>query len=152
MSSTYMPICLEEMQDVLREDKGWVMHAPPVTEVYFNYRIKARPQVMICVHSSIMRDKQARDCGKDAIRVSLVLELPDGRIVGLAKFKRVHRVTGWAENLKSRVMEALEYAKSRLIYCNRCGRIMSERTNSRDNTRFLGCTGYPECKSTRSIT
>ena len=33
--------------------------------------------------------------------------------------------------------------------CDKCGRPMLVRWNK--NGRFLGCSGYPECKSTRSL-
>ena len=36
--------------------------------------------------------------------------------------------------------------------CPQCGRPLKVMTNSKDGSKFYGCTGYPSCRYTRSIT
>ncbi len=35
--------------------------------------------------------------------------------------------------------------------CEKCGSAMALRTNKKDNSEFLACTGFPNCKNTKSI-
>lgn len=35
--------------------------------------------------------------------------------------------------------------------CPHCGRALKVMTNSKDGSKFYGCTGYPSCRYTRSI-
>jgi ssDNA-binding Zn-finger/Zn-ribbon topoisomerase 1 len=35
--------------------------------------------------------------------------------------------------------------------CPECGRPLAIRTNTKNHSQFLGCTGYPECSHTEAI-
>lgn len=103
----YALITLAEMRDLLRPEKGW---EEPVMEfakeVVFDYHLKDFPHAVVRVYSSIERSTGvARKVGGDAIRVCAV-DLKRDR--GLIATTRVHRVEGWRENLKSRVLEVLK--------------------------------------------
>ena len=37
------------------------------------------------------------------------------------------------------------------IMCEKCGNPMIERTNKKDNSKFLACSGYPKCYNTKSL-
>lgn len=144
MAATYTTIYLSDMRDLLKEEKGWVMFAPPGSEVYFEYHLKVPNNVCIVVHTSILpQSMEARSCGSDAIRVTLVYTDAVTRTKkGLHKFKRVHRTEGWKDNLTSRVKEAFVYAKTKVPLCPKCGRIMAVRHNKNTGQPFYGCIGY----------
>lgn len=38
-----------------------------------------------------------------------------------------------------------------VIDCRECGRPMCERVNSGNSSRFLGCSGFPDCKHTEQL-
>jgi ssDNA-binding Zn-finger/Zn-ribbon topoisomerase 1 len=35
--------------------------------------------------------------------------------------------------------------------CPQCGKAMKVRTNSENGSRFIGCTGYPDCRFTKPL-
>lgn len=37
------------------------------------------------------------------------------------------------------------------LRCPACGRPMAERENRQNGSRFMGCTGYPECAHTEKV-
>lgn len=96
-----------------------------------------------------------RDCGADAARI-VVVSYADGTTKPLEKATRIlrtaprklasaHRIEAWI----ARVRQALRDAYGRALRvreCPKCGRAMAHR-NGR-NGPFLGCTGYPVCKTT----
>lgn len=103
--TTAVQITLSEMREFLRPDRGW--SEPKLSfrceEHVFDWSpFPDRPHVVIRVYSSISRfSGVSRKVGGDAIRVCAV-DLKQGR--GLRSSVRVHRVAGWRENLKERVL------------------------------------------------
>lgn len=103
--STAVQITLSEMREFLRADRGW--SEPPLQfvcrEHVFDWSpFPDRPEVVIRVYSSILKATGlSRPVGGDAIRVCAV-DLKAKR--GLRSSVRVHRVAGWRENLKERVL------------------------------------------------
>lgn len=114
MSATYYPVSIEEMRDFLKSDKGWREETSGnAKEKVFQYPLPKRPNILIKVYSGIT-DAGSRKCGCDAIRVCAV-NTATNPVEGWIKSKRVHRVTGWRDNLKSRVCQVIRQAKARTI-------------------------------------
>jgi predicted protein tyrosine phosphatase len=110
--SHYTNISLDQMRDFLKPDKGWKLNNTQHKEVVFDFNIPSKPFLLVRVYSGIKSDTQiSRGCGKDAIRVCAVNL---ARNKGWIKAKRVHRVEGWKENLKNRVLLVIDEAKKRL--------------------------------------
>ena len=86
----------------------------------------------------------ARSVGADAIRV--VVWAKDKRIV-VASEKRVHRVTGWRENLADRIAKALSRIERGQIPTCGCGGYWVKRSGKYGE--FFGCSSYPTCRNTR---
>lgn len=99
------------------------------------------------VYSSIdKRLGRSRDKGSDAIR-TVVLHAATERPV--LKEKRTNRIKTWKKNLKKKINK-LAKKQSEVQICEQCGNIMVIRENS-SGDKFLGCTGYPDCKNTKSL-
>lgn len=99
------------------------------------------------VYTGIVGDA-SRDKGKDAIRVGVFYRRPDETIVKVAGAKRVHRVEGWKNNLSKRI----DAWKDQMFpLCDKCKMPSVERKNSKDGSKFLGCSQYPNCKATRPM-
>ena len=152
MPPTYVPITLEQMQEVLKPEKGWITRTHANSEICFEFEVKNyNPLILIKVYSSIHPNTDCvREVGADAIRVCLLLW--DGsKFVGLKSFNRCNRTKGWSVTLRNRVMEAFHYAKNKVVFCKRCGKIMCERENTNTKIKFMGCSNYPECSYTEPI-
>lgn len=113
----YCLINLAEMRGLLRDERGWEEADLPSAEEYvFDFTLNRFPQIIVRVYSSILRSSGlSRPVGGDAIRVCAVNTANDR---GWVKTTRVHRVTGWRANLKSRVQEVLASAMSRAEYAH----------------------------------
>ena len=154
MSAHYTPITLCEMSELLKKEKGWNLNRPSVTEeCFYDYTVKAIAAkdmvIFIRVYSSIPGNEVSRDVGADAIRVCILAQLKD-RQVGIRGFSRVYRTQGWRDNLRERVLEALEFAKTKLKLC-KCGSIMVVRKARKTGNQFYGCSQYPACMHTEAI-
>jgi len=106
----YTSISLAEMDSALRSDKGWTRAVQGRGREYvYSYTLKGDSGIQIKVWSSIhVENSQARGVGRDAIRVCAVR----GNY-GYIKSTRVHRVLGWRDNLRNRVMTVIREAKER---------------------------------------
>lgn len=93
--------------DFLNPDKGWTpVDVEHSLEHVFDWPVKKYPGVVIRVYSSIRTaTATGRRKGADAIRVCAV---DTASKKGLVKATRVHRVEGWRENLKSRIMYVMQ--------------------------------------------
>jgi len=108
--STYTAISLPEIQEVLREDKGWKIDSTG-NEIVFKFALTTRPYINVVVCSSLRKDNQdCRAVGKDAIRVYAVNVI---RNRGWITTHRVYRVEGWRKNLQKTVMEVFTQAQNR---------------------------------------
>jgi hypothetical protein len=101
-----------------------------------------RMDVTIRVYTTIVAGG-AREKGADAIRVTLA-HRQTGKPVWSAT--RTHRTQNWKERMLGRMREAWK-AASGLPRCSACGLPMVLRTSSK-GAEFLGCAGYPVCRST----
>ena len=111
MAATYTLVTLDQMQDVLKADKGWKVIDCSGKEHVFEWNVPSRNGIVIRVYTSIHKDTSVgRRKGGDAIRVCAVNTIKDR---GLVKSRRVHRTQGWRDNLRSRVMDTLKLAKER---------------------------------------
>lgn len=91
----------------LNPDKGWQpVEVERSLEHVFDFPVSKYPGVVIRVYSSIRKATAVgRRKGSDAIRVCAV---DTASKKGLVKATRVHRVEGWRENLKARVMYVIQ--------------------------------------------
>jgi len=101
------------------------------------------------VYSGIeIRDGKSREIGSDAIRVCMVGQRDDDKIVGVAKDRRVNRVAGWKNNLANRLRDF-----DTIECCDKCGAPMRVRKGK--NGEFLGCSNYGHptnsCSNTKSL-
>lgn len=131
-------------------------------EVYVDIMPPKRPG-FVRVYTSCTRGAEVlRECGDDAIRVCVMAKVKDkdghlkrdkplseGRKVLRTAPKGEHdaRVATFLERLKTIVREAYVASKE-VPVCRECGNAMAERHSNYG--MFLGCTLYPECKSTKS--
>lgn len=107
----YCTITLDEMKEVLQEEKGWQIKTEPNSREYiFEFPLSASPNIIIRVCSSILENELSRNCGKDAIRV-YAYDIQAGR--GWIKTKRVYRIGTWRKNLHKTIMDVFTQAKAR---------------------------------------
>lgn len=106
--------------------------------------------LVIRVYTSIIDgggSAAARKVGADSIKVvPLYLDSTHGDIP-LGKQKRVHRVTGWRDNLRSRIATAQEAAPGPVI--DSSGKPMRLRRNKRTGDMFWGSIDFPNNRETR---
>jgi hypothetical protein len=109
--ANFYNISINEMRDFLKPEKGW-SETIEGKEIAFIYPLKQNNFIQIIVFTGILVNSGfSRGVGKDAIRVSAV-DMKNHR--GWIKGTRVHRVMGWKDNLKNRVLKVIEQAKARL--------------------------------------
>ena len=148
----YVQVTIQEMEEFLKADKGWTKHQPMGQEIHFDFRKKSLlcvGEFVIRVHSSIPSDGVSRDRGKDAIRVSIVVEV-DGKDKGIRRFPRVTRQANWRKYLKQRVMEAFSYISS-IRGCPQCHSPLALRKAKENNKEFYGCTRFPLCRYSERV-
>lgn len=112
----------------------------------------AGAQVRVFTSLAVGQD-QVRDCGKDAVRVC-VGALDGERFRPTEKGTKLLRTAPAGEEDRvgaflARLREALRgaYRRAQAVRpCPDCGRPMARREGR--NGAFLGCTGYPACKTT----
>ena len=99
----------------------------------------------------------ARRRGKDAVRVVIGVEMPEGfravlkprRVFRTAPRKAEDREGVFLDRLHGVLRDAWR-AASMVPRCSSCGTMMASRTAKADGSEFWGCLGYPRCKGTRS--
>lgn len=89
--------------------------------------------LQIVVYTSIVGG-EVRDCGEDAIRVSLLYRCGDGSVVGVGSTKRVHRtgqISDICERIQGRIKE-LEASVGEVERCRSCNapRVKSKKTGN----------------------
>lgn len=153
MPERYTPITLSQMRELLKPEKGWVLNRPaPALECFFDRTVKADSKqiLFVRVYSSIPGNEMARECGTDAIRVCVCVQIGN-RSIGIRKFSRVYRTQGWREHLKERVLAAQEYVRTQLRFCMSCGSVMLIRKAKKGGNEFWGCTAFPICRYTEKL-
>ena len=149
----YTVITIQEMREFLKSEKGWVERAPEGQEIYFEWKTSG---CIVKVFSSIPSKSSmgmhyvCRKKGTDAIRVVLLYVNKKNKVVVLGKYPRVTRQQNWRTHLKKRIMEAYVEARD-LPTCPRCSSKLVLRIAGVTKNHFYGCTLYPECRFTRSL-
>ena len=104
-------------------------------------------ELVVRVYTSIVKD-EARDVGKDAIRVvPLYLHATLGEFP-MSRQKRVHRVLGWRDNLEKRIETAEASAPGPVLDSN--SKPMRLRRNRKSGDYFWGSIDYPANTETKS--
>jgi hypothetical protein len=149
--ATFVSVPLEEMAAVLTREGFQEITLEGCKEVVYGKRVhvNGKPMPMsLRVYTGIQKTTGiSRDVGKDAIRVCLVMKLPDGQVRGLGSDRRVHRVQGWKANLADRLARWEDALPEK--FCPKCGLPMAVRKGK--NGKFLGCVGFPACRSTMEL-
>ena len=101
-----------------------------------------------------MAHGRVRDCGKDAVRVTLITKSASGT-KGISKGRRLLRTAPkdaddrqgiFLRRVTDAIREAYRAARDHPT-CSECGSAMVTRTSK--HGRFLGCSDYPTCKNTK---
>ena len=144
--ATFYNISDEEMREFLGSQGFTQIAVPRTFELVFGKRVdRDNLKLTLRIYTGINPHYgSSRDVGTDAIRVTLFMLSPDGRIVKIGGSKRVHRVTNWKKNLQSRLDSWTDCMPKNK--CSQCGSPMLIRTGK--SGKFLGCSKYPECKNT----
>ncbi len=112
---------------------------------------------MVRVYTSLaIGAAEARDCGEDAVRIVVGVETPERfrplegsqKILRTAPRGDLDRVGTFLGRLREQLRAAYGRAKA-IPACPDCGRAMALRESK--HGEFYGCTGYPECKTTRRV-
>ena len=146
----YTEVTIDEMRLFLKAEKGWVETPSGGQETTFDFGLKNG--VVIRVFSSIPTVGISRAYGKDAIRVAAVTKVNGvGTVRGLKKFPRVTRQENWRIHLKSRIMDAFNWAK-RVKKCPmcQCPLALREPKKGQKWSPFLSCISQ-DCNYTYSI-
>ena len=154
--ATYQNITLVEMSQFIdgishgkatavlsRKQSEWVGTGEYV------YEWPVAPQLTLRVYSSVTA-QGARASGGDAVRVVLLAEgirqnaqgSSEVVMISLGKHKRVHRVTGWRDNLTRRINEWPQWVTPQ---CPRCLAYTVQRVNHVTKVPFYGCVRWPLC-------
>jgi len=104
-------------------------------------------ELVVRIYTSIVKD-EARDLGKDAIRVVPLYLHPTLGEFPMSRQKRVHRVLGWRDNLEKRIETAEASAPGPVLDSN--GKPMRLRRNRKSGDYFWGSIDYPANTETKS--
>lgn len=115
---------------------------------------------MLTVYTSLAAGEAAvRDCGEDAIRFNIGVEMPEGyrllddsqKILRTAPRDESDRVKAFLERLRGELRAAYLRAWN-IPLCPKCRRPMAIRSPQKNPERkFYGCIGFPGCDGVRSI-
>ena len=141
-----------EMEEFLRQRRFVPVELSyrnrPVKEWVYERKLPRSPGHWVRVYTGINRYGRnagdSRKSGKDAIRVQVIYRDGLGETL-VSQPKRVHRVSGWAENLDKRLKEVAEKLP-RVAYDSR-GQPMTLRKGK--SGYFWGSRDYPRYKETR---
>ena len=148
----YEPIGIMEMDRYLRNRRfttiDLVYRNRPVKEWVYERGLMGVPNHYVRVYTSINRygrnQGQARDSGRDAIRVQVIYRDNKGETLVSAP-KRVHRVGNWKNNLQKR-LDVIAEELPKVMFDSR-GEPMTLRKYK--GNYFWGSRDYPAHKETR---
>ena len=134
MASRYCEIRFSDFSGLMAE-MGFRQVQIEGTLEYVFERPFSDPRFDVRIYSSIdVRTNSTRECGADAIRVSLY-----DTLLGRYSYKgTVHRTANAKINTRERARDAWRWARDNRC---QCGAMMAERKGSMG--KFLGCTDYP---------
>ncbi len=116
-------------------------------------------RAMLTIYTSLASGaEQVRDCGEDAIRLSIGVEMP----TGYRTLDETQKILRTAPQDGDRVQAFLDrfHQELRAAYlrtwniplCPKCSRVMAVRSSHTIPERtFYGCIGFPECDGTRPM-
>lgn len=114
-------------------------------------------KAMVTCYTSLAEGADAvRDCGEDAVRVVVSVQMPEGvvpledgqKILRTAPRDEEDRVATFLERLEGELRKAYHRAFYRPT-CSACGAAMAEReTKATPKRKFFGCVRFPSCKGT----
>jgi len=148
----FYSIPLEEMNAFLRSRRfqpvDLTYRNRPVMEWVYERPLPRQPNHVVRVYTGINRygrsQNQSRGAGKDAIRVQVIYKNGDVETL-VTQPKRVHRVTGWADNLDNRLTEIAQSLPQ--VVFDRRGEPMTLRR--KNGKYFWGSRDYPKYKETK---
>jgi len=111
---SYVRITKSEMDDKLKEKKGWECNRSG-NEYIYDFHLSQYP-IIVKVASSIRIDNdRAKNKGSDAIRVFAIqmegMGKKDKVLCGLIKARRVYRTTNWRDNLEKKIYSVIDSSK-----------------------------------------
>ena len=163
MSGTYVEVSADRLVGLLRECGDGVERAGGTfaeeragRERVFVLCAPGRPAVHVFSSLAAGADA-ARRCGKDAVRVVIGVDTPEGfravlkprRVFRTAPRRAPDREGVFLERLRGVLRDAWRAAAT-VPRCDLCGTMMASRTVKADGHEFWGCLGYPRCRETRS--
>lgn len=131
----------EEMASVLEPLGFKTIYVEGVREQVFAKRVAKN--ISVRVYTSVC-DGVSRGTGKDAIRVTAFAWIDGGpKMIGGST--RVHRVTGWRENLQKRLRDWQHLVGP---ICPECGgpTVLRRPKQKKAWRPFYGCANYPTCR------
>lgn len=104
MSNTYCTITELEMDAIFKAEKSWVKEYVGFhSEIVYTKNLKSKPWIQVKVYSSLKKSNGiSAGVGKDAIRVCAINTTTNK---GVIKSRRINRVPGWEDRVKTRVEE-----------------------------------------------
>lgn len=133
-----------------KDDEGryFSVETDEIGEYCYVVPLTFSPVRILKVYSSVQRDSDhSRDVGGDAIRVVLA---DAGGEPKHEAYTRINRTGNWETKLRIRISQVLKSIGFD-VDCPRCGEMLYLRWNRHDNSRFLGCSMWPDCNGTRAF-
>ena len=129
-------------------EDGWKRQNVTITECCYILPLTFKPTRLLKIYSSVSgRTSSSRDCGSDAVRI--VLADQTGEPVH-SRFTRINRTGNRRQRLRVRISEALQ-ALGIDMTCPDCGKKLFLKRNSKNNSRFIGCSTFPKCEYKRNF-
>jgi hypothetical protein len=164
IAGTYVEVSAERLVGLLQECGVGVERAGGTfaeervgRERVFVLCAPGRPAIR--VYSSLAAHAgAARGRGKDAVRVVIGVETPEGyrsvlrprRVFRTAPRAAEDREGIFLKRLHGVLRDAWRAAMT-VPRCPACGTMMAKRTAKKDDRAFWGCLNYPRCRETRRI-
>lgn len=159
---TYVEVSADRLVGLLRECGAGVERTGGTfaeelvgRERVFVFCAPGRPAIR--VYSSLaIRAGSARGCGKDAVRVVVGVETPEGfravlrprRVFRTAPRAAEDRAGAFLDRLRE-VLRSAWRAAMTVPRCSACGTMMASRTAKESDREFWGCLAWPRCRETR---
>jgi hypothetical protein len=129
-----------------KENKYYNRQRTMITEYCYIVPLTFNPTRILKVYSSVQKiSDRSRVVGGDAIRVVLADRFGEPKH---RAYTRINRTGNWEYKLRLRISEVLA-STGFDISCPTCNEILFLKWNRNDNSRFLGCSYWPDCKGTR---
>jgi len=147
--ATFYAITKDEMSALIEPWGFSLITLPGVAELV--WAKKRGNGIEMRVFSGINPNGESREKGADAVRIYIFWHSPDGKVYPIGGSRRVHRVAGWAANLKARMTAWRDMLGPP---CPECGAPTIEKTIKKEGPNkgktFFGCCTWKDtqCKGT----